>query len=299
MGTPAVIVTRSRTNRSTRFAGSSRGPGITTLAPIITAAYGRPQALAWNIGHDGERGVRLGHSQTRGQGDGERVQHEGPVRIEHALGLSGRAGGVAHRRGRALVRIGDRLERVGVSQEGLVLEIPGRNAASGAHDDRARDTGSRRHLFPERQQRLVHQHEAIVRIVDDEGDFVGMEPEVQCVQHAAGERDREIRLEVLEVIPPERGNAVAGADAKPVKGAGQAPDAAREVRVGVPVKRPVRPARHDLAAGMDLLRVTEDGRQRQRKVHHQAVHGPDCSPGWSPADTALRSPIVSVVGALS
>jgi hypothetical protein len=99
------------------------------------------------------------------------------------------------------------------------------------------------------------------------------------VQHAAGERDGEVRLEMLEVVPSERGDTVAGADTKPVKGAGQSPDASREIRVGVPMKRPVGPSRHDVAAGMDLFRVAEDGRQREWKVHHQAVHGPDCSLG--------------------
>ena len=53
VGTPPVMVTRSRWNRSTTLAGSRCGPGITIFAPTIVAPKGMPQALAWNIGTTG------------------------------------------------------------------------------------------------------------------------------------------------------------------------------------------------------------------------------------------------------
>ena len=53
VGTPAVMVTPSRVIRPCRLTGSSLGPGRTSLAPTITAAYGSPQALTWNIGTTG------------------------------------------------------------------------------------------------------------------------------------------------------------------------------------------------------------------------------------------------------
>jgi len=54
VGTPPVMVTRSRSNRSRMLAGSRCGPGITCFAPVITEANGMPHALAWNIGTMGQ-----------------------------------------------------------------------------------------------------------------------------------------------------------------------------------------------------------------------------------------------------
>src|SRR6478609_7048714 len=53
VGTPADTVTPSASNRSCRLLPSRNGPGRTSLAPTMQAAYGRPQALTWNIGTTG------------------------------------------------------------------------------------------------------------------------------------------------------------------------------------------------------------------------------------------------------
>ena len=87
----------------------------------------------------------------------------------------------------------------------------------------------RPHLFPQRQQRFVDEHRAVVGVVDDVGELVGVEAEVERVEDAADERDAEVGLEVRAVVPAERGDAVAGADAEVEQGAGEAPGAAGEV----------------------------------------------------------------------
>ena len=69
VGTPPVRVTRSRTNRSTRLAGSRCGPGITNLAPTMIAPNGMPHALAWNIG---TTGIIVSRSQMAMQSTCER-----------------------------------------------------------------------------------------------------------------------------------------------------------------------------------------------------------------------------------
>ena len=50
MGTPALKVTCSDSNSAYSDAPSRNGPGITSLAPVMAAVYGMPQALTWNIG---------------------------------------------------------------------------------------------------------------------------------------------------------------------------------------------------------------------------------------------------------
>ena len=50
VGTAPANVTRSSATICASAAGSIRGPGSTSLLPASAAAYGRPQAFAWNIG---------------------------------------------------------------------------------------------------------------------------------------------------------------------------------------------------------------------------------------------------------
>ena len=100
-------------------------------------------------------------------------------------------------------------------------------------------------LFPQRQQHLVDEHGAVVRVVDDVGELVGVEAEVERVEHAAHQRDAEVGFEVRTVVPAERRDAVAGLDAESMQRAGEAPRADREVGVGVAMDRLVGSARHD------------------------------------------------------
>ena len=50
MGTAPVTVGRCVSIRCTSDLASMKRSGITMSAPAISAAYGRPHALAWNIG---------------------------------------------------------------------------------------------------------------------------------------------------------------------------------------------------------------------------------------------------------
>ena len=53
VGTPSDNVGGSSCIRSSRSSGCRCGPGKTILVPVITAPYGTPQQLAWNIGVTG------------------------------------------------------------------------------------------------------------------------------------------------------------------------------------------------------------------------------------------------------
>jgi hypothetical protein len=63
------------------------------------------------------------------------------------------------------------------------------------------------------QQRLVDDDRRVLRVVDDEAQLVRVKPRVQRVDDRADRRDREIGLEVLGLVPHQRRNSVAVADA--------------------------------------------------------------------------------------
>ena len=96
------------------------------------------------------------------------------------------------------------------------------------------------------------------------------------MEHAAGQRDPEVRFEVLIVVPRQRRDPVAGTDAELLQRPGQPPRARGEIGEGVSVNRPVRAARDDRPAREDALGAPENGREREGEVHHQTVHGADC-----------------------
>ena len=58
VGTPAVTVTWWSRRMPAMALGVMFGPGMTSDEPANTAAYGVPQALAWNIGTIGSRTSR-------------------------------------------------------------------------------------------------------------------------------------------------------------------------------------------------------------------------------------------------
>ena len=113
--------------------------------------------------------------------------------------------------------------------------------------------------------------DAIVRVVDDEGELVGTQAEVQGVEHTAHEWNAEVRLEMLVVVPAERGDPVAGTDPEALKGGGQPPGAIGEVSVAVAVERAVVAAGDDLAPRKDLLGAAEDRRQLRPMAARERV----------------------------
>ena len=116
----------------------------------------------------------------------------------------------------------------------------------------------------------------IVGVVDDVGELVGVEAEVERVEHAAHERDAEVGLEVRAVVPAEGGDAVAGRDAEIEQDPREASGAVGEFGAGIAPDALVGGPPDDFLAAEERFRAAEDRRQGERVVHHQAVHGADC-----------------------
>src|SRR5690606_25066837 len=120
------------------------------------------------------------------QACGEGVQVERAVRVADALGGAGGAGGVAERGQVVLVpRYGFFQRRGGRDQFVVVRAVP----VGGDH----------RHLgaagadaVQQRQQRRVDEHHAVIGVVDDVGDLVGCQPQVERVQHGSRQRSCQV-----------------------------------------------------------------------------------------------------------
>jgi hypothetical protein len=144
-----------------------------------------------------------------------------------------------------------------------------------------------------RPQHVVDDGNAIAGVGGDVGQVVGMEAQVERVQHEPARGKAEIRLEMTLVVPRKGRDAVPALEAERTECGAESARACEAVAVGVAVQRPVGPAADDLAIAVQAFCVAKQGGQRQRRVHHQTTHGSllgrdgNCAPGntgckWQP-----------------
>ena len=127
-------------------------------------------------------------------------------------------------------------------------------------------------LLDQRGQARVDDQRAVACVRGDVADVVGMEAQIERVQHETSARNAEVRLQMLVVVPAQRRNAVTALEAHLSKRNRKLFRAARHVGVGVAVERLVGQTGNDLLLPEVRLRALQQRRNRQREVHHQAVH---------------------------
>ena len=210
------------------------------------------------------------YGQLIGQGRNQRVQHQRAVRVHDALGPAGRARGVAHHRRATLVERRP-LERFTAGDERLVVERPCRGLTFVSDDDDVREIMCSTECFEDIQQRLVDDDHLVLRVVDDEGEFLGKQAGVQRVDDRTHRGDREVQLEVLALVPQQGGDRVSIANAEFGQRAGKPPGptgAGAQVGAG---DRSRRSPRHHLTIAVKALGALDDARQRERVVVHAAA----------------------------
>ena len=204
------------------------------------------------------------------------MQRHGAVRIHDALRAPRGAGGVAHHRRFILVELRIREVVARMGQEFLVAKAARRRrTAAERHDDYALELYSVAKFFVYRQQHVVDDQKAVARVAGDEGDFVRVQPQVQRMEHASGDRDAKVRFHVFGLVPQQRGHPVSALQAQAGKRVRQTPRAPVEIAPGDARVRAVRPARDDFDLAENVPRALEQRRHRQGKVHHQSAHGND------------------------
>ena len=252
--------------------------------------------------------VRAGHHRGVRQAPGVRVEHrhhrqhpvvlrqrrtrcpvqtpiecryDRPVAVDDALRVPGGAAGVAHRRRRPLVQFGP-AERVGLGGEQVLVGVhltarrrPGRarrppSVTCSGHDDVPDRGGVRQHLGQQRHQGRVDDDHVVARVGGDVADHLRVEPQVQRVQHRAHGRNGQVGLEMLGVVPHQRGHALVAVHAEAAQRVRQLrrPGAGRAV--ALPPRCP-RASGHDLAGRRSRRAVAHHRGHRQRNVHHRAL----------------------------
>ena len=229
--------------------------------------------------HDRHEGVvdAEAHAERGVRADPERVQDGRAVRVDDPARPARRAARVTHRRGFPLVdtRVLP-LVRVGGREELLVRVLD---------DEDVLDRRLGAELLEQGDEGAVDDHGAVACVRRDVGEVVRMEAEVERVEDEAAARDPEVRLVVLVVVPAERRDAVAALEAELAERGRELPRPPHRLAVVRAVEALVGEARDDLAVAEELLRARQQVRQREREVHHQALH-PAHSPTAATASTS-------------
>ncbi len=206
-----------------------------------------------------------------------------PVAVDHALGVTGSSARVAHRSSRLLIQLRP-VERVRLRGKQLLvrMHLPtgtgqrgrGRRVWLGRRtsDYHVPDRGSvRKHLSEQRDQARVHDHDVVSGVVGDITDDLRVQPEGERMQDRTHRRNGQVRLEMLGVVPHQRGDPLVAVHAERPEGASEPgrPGAGLRVRLAADA---VSRAGYHLAFAIGGAAEPHDSCHCQRDIHHRAAH---------------------------
>jgi hypothetical protein len=143
---------------------------------------------------------------------------------------------------------------------------------SARHDDVADRRRVRQHPLQQRQQIVIGDDNLVAGMGGDVADHLGVQSQVQRVQDRAHSRDREVGLQVLGVVPHQRGDALVAVHAERAQRVRELGDPNAGLGVGAPTRSSCR-AGDDFVITMSGRPIPHDPGHRQRNVHHGAAHG--------------------------
>ena len=247
---------------------------------------GRAPGHGVEHGDDDEDAVALRHADRGSRLLGHGVQPDGTVRVDDALRAAGRPTRVTHGRGGALVEVGPREAGLLGRQQPLVGErlAEGRGVPLPDHDDRLDGLQFVLDACQQRNEGGVDDDAAVLGVVDDIGQLLGRQPDVQRVQDRSHAGDGEVGLEVALVVPAEGADAVTRLDAEPGQGGGQPLGPGGHLdETGLAAAALLH--RDDGAVAVYPLPVEQQVSDQERGVLHGALHAPSMASAPRPCLT--------------
>ena len=191
--------------------------------------------------------------------------------VDDPLGVASRTRGIAHRGRRALSEFRPGIVRRLAADEGFVIDGGlkfARSIGSLAHNDielHRRQLLS--HTLQQRHQVAIDKDHLVLGIVDDKGELLSEQTQVERVQDRSQTRNGKIQLQVTIRVPAEGCDAVAWLCACLVQRIGQLHHALSPLGVRVAVFA-LCGQRDHFFAGKQVYSSIEGVLQGQRVIHH-------------------------------
>ena len=266
VGTPAATVTCLVDDQFGDRRAGQVGSGHDEAGAGGHGGMGETPRVGVEHRHDREDHVALASAETVDGHCAHGVQERRTVGVDDALRISRRAARVTHARCSVFV-VDSELDGVGGREQLLVIEEfvaveVGRDVALAVvHQHEVLQVLERGQQRGEQaEQRTVDEDHLVVGMVDDVGELLGEQPDVERVQDAPGARGGEVELEVAGGVPGEGGNTAVGGDAETVEYTTEFAGARRPLAVGGPVET-VAGRRDDFLVRVVLLGSLEDVRE--------------------------------------
>ena len=206
------------------------------------------------------------------------------MRVDDPLGVAGGSGRVHHRAGPVLLHPGPvhgrcRAQEVLVVMDLLPNGVRIRSGGAVVHEHHVADSLEAAHQGPDQAgHRVVQEDHLVLGMVHDVAELLGEQSQVEGVGDPAGAWRGEVELQVAGGVPREGGHPTVLADAQVVQDAAESAGPLTPFGVADPFA-PGRGGGHHLLVGEQAGGAVEDVDQRQRCVHHQAIHQ-DRSSRW-------------------
>ena len=195
--------------------------------------------------------------------------------VHNTLGIPRRARRVAHRRRLPLVQLRPWIlvtrrggQQILIAEDRRQLRGIGRRGGAVHHDQVSHWRQLIRDALQQRQQIRVHEDQPILRVVDDVGEVLREEPQIQRVQHRPVARHAEVHLKVRRRVPAERRDAIALPHAKLLQCIGEPVDTLGPCAVGRAL-RPLGGVGDERSAREERGGAVERVPQREGIVHHR------------------------------
>lgn len=186
--------------------------------------------------------------------------------VKHPLGVAGRAGCIAERRRRSLVKHRPDQDVVFRLDERLIAETAGklgREVCAVRHRHQMLDGGKiRPQLLNEIGEGDVEQQHPIFGVVDDVVDLLGKQARIDGVQHRADAGYSEVELHVTMGVPGERRDAIARPDAQFDQRLCELCRARPQGSIIAAMDRPLAGLADDLRPGMETRRMLDQTRDQ-------------------------------------
>ena len=248
---------------------------VATRVDLLDAEHRRHvrKAPGVNVEHRRDRHVDVARGErrvrrVRRRGDRrERMQHELPMTVVHALRQAGRAGRVERRGARVLGKGREREARRRFREHRFVLagefelRLRRRGAVVDQHESHT-GTDPLANALEQRQEFGVDQDHVVLRVIDRVQDLVRRDPHVDRVQHRAHHRDGEEALEIAMAVPVHHRDRRARLDAQRAQRRCETAHALVERLVRVAARFAV----DDLLRGCQRNAAGEHAADRQRRV---------------------------------
>src|SRR5690349_8775543 len=101
-------------------------------------------------------------------------------------------------------------------------------------------------LLIQRQQHVIDNEKAVLRVIDDEGQFLRVQPKIERVDHAAGGRHAEVGFQMGVVVPAESAYTVSRLQAGAMQRFGKRLGTVVKIQICVAIYVAVRQAGDDL-----------------------------------------------------